>query len=134
MASPVRSNMCYNHTGNTFTEGTIIMSQETVVALAVVLAGAIGMPLVEGIKRLVEASGKRLEGLPALYVTGGVSVLLAAAALWLSGAFSHPMSVELIGGSIASVFAIATVVYKHLADSLNKARAEREYKKEFRGG
>jgi hypothetical protein len=108
------------------------MSQEAIIAIAVSLAGLVGMPLVEGIKRLVEATGHKLDGLPALYTTAGVSVILAGLALWISGAFRQPFTWELVGGSIASVFAIATIVYKHLEAKLNAAYQKREYQRIIR--
>lgn len=106
------------------------MSQEAIIAIAVSLAGLVGMPLIEGIKRIVEATGNKLDGLPALYTTAGVSVVLAGLALWIAGAFAQPFTWELVGGSIASVFAIATIVYKHLAEKLNKARYQPPFKPE----
>jgi CO/xanthine dehydrogenase Mo-binding subunit len=103
------------------------MSQEAIVAIAVSLAGLVGMPLIEGIKRIVEATGHKLEGLPALYTTAGVSVILAGLALWITGSFAQPFTWELVGGSIASVFAIATIVYRHLANKLEVAYEKREF-------
>jgi hypothetical protein len=86
--------------------------------LAVVVAGAVGVPLVQGINKLVEATGRRLEGLPALYLTVGVSVGLAALALGVSGGLAQPFSWGRLGGAIAGVFSVATLIYKTMIEQL----------------
>ena len=92
------------------------MNQSEMLALGVLIAGVIGVPLVQGIKKLMAATGHPLEGMPALYVTVAASVVLAAVVLFLSGAFSQPFSIEMVGAVVAGIFAVATVIYKKITE------------------
>ena len=110
---------------------------ENVLIIAVTLASLIGSPMIQGIKSLYELiSGYALADKAAMITTLIVSVLLALSAIAISGAFSAPMPanwqewVKLIGGSIGSVFAITTVVFK----SLIKPAIERQEVKQIIAG
>lgn len=98
---------------------------ETLLIIATAIAGAIGSPLVQGIKNLMAAAGKPIEGSAALYLTVGTSVVLGGVTLIISGVFSPPYPadwqgwVTLAGGSVGSIFAIATVIFKKLVQPVN---------------
>jgi uncharacterized membrane protein SpoIIM required for sporulation len=92
------------------------MSTETI-AFATIVAGAIGVPLVNGIKKLCEMTGYKLQAKEALLVTVAVAVILGAVVLALTGAFNKPMTIDMVGGVIGGVFTVATVVYKVLAST-----------------
>ena len=94
---------------------------ENVLLIAVTLASLIGSPLIQGVKAMFELfTGSPLADKAAMITTLVVSVLLAFLAISVSGAFSAPLPanwqewVKLIGGSIGSVFAVTTVVFKSL--------------------
>jgi len=110
---------------------------ENVLLIAVTLASLIGSPLIQGIKTLYTLfTGINLADKAAMITTLVVSVLLALSAVAISGAFSAPMPVnwqewvKLIGGSIGSVFAVTTVVFK----SLIKPAIEKQEIKQFIAG
>ena len=92
------------------------MSAEQMV-LATVVAGAVGVPLVNGIKKLMAAAGYTLEAKAALLATVSVSILLSLVVLAMSGAFEKQVSIETVGGVVGGVFAVATVIYKVLAST-----------------
>jgi hypothetical protein len=92
------------------------MSTETI-AFATIVAGAIGVPLVNGIKKLFNMTGYKLEAKAALLVTVAVAVILGVVVLALTGAFKQPVTVDMLGGVVAGVFAVATVIYKVLAST-----------------
>ena len=92
------------------------MSTETI-AFATIVAGAIGVPLVNGIKALLKMAGYKLEAKAALLVTVAVAVILGAVVLALTGAFKGPITIDMIGGVVGGVFAVATVIYKVLAST-----------------
>lgn len=86
----------------------------TAATFAVLIAGVVGVPIVQGIKKLYALTGKTLEGVAALWVTIFVSIILAVIALYSTGAFSISITPETIGAAITSVFAVATIIYKSI--------------------
>jgi len=104
---------------------------EQILVIAVALASAIGAPLIQGVKAFYQQiTGKPLHDTAALWTAVVVSVILAAAAMGIAGVFSPPYPTtwqewaSLIGGSISSIFAVATVVFK----TLIKPAVERQLK------
>jgi len=82
--------------------------------LAVFVAGLIASPLTQLIKKILGLAGWK-----ALYAFFLVAFLLAAGAMFLTGELSVPKFVEdpvamltNLGEALASVFGLATVVYK----------------------
>jgi hypothetical protein len=70
------------------------------------------------IKWVVILAGGELQGKAALYVTLGMSLVLSALALWLSGAFSPPYPTDatgwitLIGGVITAIYTLANMAFQ----------------------
>lgn len=89
-------------------------------AIALLLAGSIGSPLVQGIKKTAQLAGRPIAGKPAVWLTLGTSGILAIAALAIGGAFSAPYPedpagwIARIGGGIGAVFTMMTLIYKQL--------------------
>lgn len=91
------------------------MVPDSVIVLVPVLAGAIGVPLVNFIKAQFN-----LDGLKALWLTFGVSVALAIVALLITGSFAIPAGdplaiVAKVIEWVGVVFATATLIYKAIA-------------------
>ena len=94
------------------------MIPDAVLVLIPVFVGAIGVPLVQFLK------GKlNLEGEKALWLSFGVSVILAIGALILTGSFSIPPEfapIDIAGKVvewIGVVFATATMIYKGISEA-----------------
>lgn len=76
--------------------------------LVSMLAGAVGVPLTNALKNQLGLSGK-----PAVWMTFGVSIVLAVVALLLSGAITFAeMTPEKAVSMIGLVFTTATLAYK----------------------
>jgi hypothetical protein len=74
------------------------------------LTGAVGAPLIDWLKRRLGLSGPR-----ALWLTVGMSIALAAAALALNGALAPAvLTPEMALQAFAQVIAAATLAYKLL--------------------
>jgi len=85
---------------------------------AVLIASGLGVAIVQGIKAMFTAAGKALEGLPALYVTFGVSVALAVLTMVINSAlFTIPLTWESSGVYVGWVFTLATIIYKNLSQA-----------------
>ena len=79
--------------------------------LIIWLVGAVAVPLLSFLKKRLN-----LEGKPALALVASVSVIVAVAALFISGDASlTDFNWSNLAGVSAQVFAAATVVYKLLA-------------------
>jgi hypothetical protein len=91
------------------------MSAE-VIAFATVVAGALGVPLVQGLKRLCSLVQIDLSGRPALFVTLAVAMILGVGVMGLTGALDGPVTAETLGAVVSGVFAVATVIYKVISN------------------
>jgi hypothetical protein len=79
------------------------------------LVGGIGVPLIQWLKRTFNLEGKQ-----ALWLTVGVSVLLAVAALFISQELSvSDFSPENLLAVFGQVLAAATLAYKFLVSPQN---------------
>ena len=86
----------------------MVLTVELVSQVIVLVAGLLGMPIVEFFKRHFQVAGN-----VALGVALGVSFVLAAAVAFATGQVSAvPVSIEEVGSLWAVVFSIATVFYK----------------------
>jgi hypothetical protein len=92
---------------------------EQVLVIATALFALVGAPFVQMVKWVYEqATGKPLEGKPALYASLIVAFLFGVASVGLSSAFNPPYPdtwqgwAALIGGAIGAIFAVMTVIYK----------------------
>jgi hypothetical protein len=103
------------------------MDKELVFVIAAVLAGGIGVPLVNGIKAFCKnVLNKTLEGKAALWVSLIVTGLLTCVALALAGAFNPPYPqgwegwTAFIGSMIGVAFAVATLIYKSVTQPVTE--------------
>jgi hypothetical protein len=94
------------------------MIPDAVLVLIPVFVGAIGVPLVQFLKGKLNWEGEK-----ALWLSFGVSVILAIGALILTGSFSIPPEfapVDIAGKVvewIGVVFATATMIYKGISEA-----------------
>lgn len=107
---------------------------ESVLVFATAVASLIGSPLIEGIKQFkLMVTGTPIEDKAALWLSAGVSFGLGLFVLILSGTFSTPLPadpmgwIKLVGGVVASIFAVSTVVFRQVIKPAKvKAKARLE--------
>lgn len=88
----------------------MVFTTDQVVYLIGLVAGVIGMPVINGIKKLLGAYGKY-----AVAVATVMSVVLGALVILASGAFSGAVfDLDTMIKATTEVFAVATLLYKAL--------------------
>jgi hypothetical protein len=87
------------------------MSEELQLLIPLIVGG-IAVPLINAIKKIVASTDPRVN----LGIAFGVSLVLAVAALFITGAFTGaPITATVVVGWISLAFSVATVIYKAAA-------------------
>lgn len=87
--------------------------EDNLVLLISVVAGFVGMPIINLLKGLLQ-----IDDFKAVALTTGVSILLGAVVVYLNGGFAlAEITVDAVAAAAGLVFASATIFFKALASA-----------------